>query len=463
MSLLDDNDNGIENTLIDPFNITVSNEAYPFPVEEYIPVTTPPVIDEATVVVPTLTPEGAEKFHQALNAELTTPESPAEEMTDTPQETAVVPSPEGDVRISLEEEEESLTKVSKTETEDMDLLESLVEVRDRLAEMGGISKDDVYQVESLVPGLITDKISLNRFSSIPTRMGLDVSLESVGSKIIETVKKILTAIVERLKRIFQWMANRAKDKVANTSGEEAKAAWKTTLQLAAKVDSLKGANAFKAKYGETEAGKKSSTNDQFIRLHAMSLFNQRVSNFNVGMLQIQKGTLSNRVKNAMGRLQVASAETEKAIKLLEAGKAVPVPNPNDFNASFADQDAFREASAKNKAMYAEAASPTTKLFENAVNVPDGGAIARETLIKYGKKMGDISVQLSHVQDGILSKNDSVMESIKHINIMINAVTNMLTDLTGMVMMYGAYYSNCVKTATHCSQILRSIGGVGSDD
>lgn len=457
MSLLDDNDNGIENTLIDPFNITVSNEAYPFPIEEFIPVTVPDVVEEQQVVVPTLTPEGAEKFHQELKTELV-PESEAEAITDTPEDPAVIPSPEGEVRVSLEEEED-LNEVSKEETEDMCLLESLVEVRDRLAEIGGISKDDVYQVESIVPGLITEKIALNRISSIPTRMGLDVSLESVGAKIIETVKKILAAIVDRLKRIFAWIAKKAEDKVANTTGGDAAAHWKDVLALAAKVDSQKGTSAFKEKFGETEAGRKSGSTSQFIRLHAMSLFNKRVANFTLMQMKIQKGSMLHSVGHMTNELRRSTMFTTEAIKKLKAGKSVGAPDDLEFESKYLSQDSFREHMAKVKAENVTPANPVTKLFENAVDVKDGGSIAREAMAKYGKIMGDLSLELSRVQDDIYNKNDDVLNSVKHINIMIQSITNVFTETSFYVMCYGNYFSNCVRTCLDCKQVLRQIGGL----
>lgn len=458
MSILDDNENGIENTLIDPFSIVVSNEAYPFPVEDFIPAEPTPAPGQVeTTVVPTLTEDGAAKFHQELKANLMPTEEP-DDITDTPQDPAEDPTVDGEVRISLEEDED-LTTISTDENENMHLLASLVEVRDRLTEMGGISQDDVYQVESLSPGLITDRIPMNRFSSLPTPMGLDVSLESVGSKIIETVKKIIASIVERLKRIFNWISQRAQDKVANTSGEQVKAAWKSVLALAAKVDSQKGTSSFKEKFGETEAGRKSGSTDQFIRLHAMSLFNKRVANFTVGMLFIQKGKAAHSVYGATVDLKRNYTYTSQAIKSLENGKAVKPPSTLEFNPEYLNQNDFREHMGKLKAELAQPANNVIKLFEKAIDIPDGGKTGRDALAEYGKLMGNLSLQLSRVQDDAHSRNADVMESVKNLNIMIQAITNNLTVLTTYVMMYGTYYSNCLKTCKDCKQVLRTIGGL----
>lgn len=466
MSILDDQDNGIENTLIDPFNMTISNEAYPFPVEEFIP--TPPTPAPGTVdkaVIPALDESGAAQFHSDLKAELAQPDETAEEMTDTPQEPADAPAADGEVRISLEDEEdpEKLFEATPQEAEDVQLLESLVEVRDRLREMGGISQDDVYQVESIAPGIITDKISLNRFSSIPTRMGYDVSLESVGSKIVETVKKILAAIIDRLKRIFTWISKKAEDKVANTTGDDAKAAWKSVLALAAKVDSQKGTDSFKEKYGETEAGRKAGSTEQFIRMYAMSLFNKRVANFTVAQLKIQKGGMAHDVRGVLADLKTTTAFTNEAINKLKSGKSIGAPNGTEFDPKYSNLNQFREHIAALKAENATITKPATKLFENLVAAPDAGADARDALTTYGKKMGELSLELSRAQDAIANKTDDAMNSLKNVNAMIQAVTNELSETSMYVMYYGTYFSNCVKTCRDCKQVLRQVGGLHAID
>lgn len=71
-----------------------------------------------------------------------------------------------------------------------------------LEENNAISKDTVIALESIFPGLITDKIPLTGFTTVYSKAGLSVSTEAITERMKEIISKIIKAIKESINNLL---------------------------------------------------------------------------------------------------------------------------------------------------------------------------------------------------------------------------------------------------------------------
>lgn len=71
-----------------------------------------------------------------------------------------------------------------------------------IAEVGVISKDEVVALESLFPGIITDKIPLTGFTTMHSAAGFDVSQEALTERVREIINRIIKAIKESINSLL---------------------------------------------------------------------------------------------------------------------------------------------------------------------------------------------------------------------------------------------------------------------
>lgn len=354
MSILDD-DNGIENQLIDPFaRSTISNEAYPFPVEQYTgeqPVEEEPIAVNET---PTLVSGGASIGLNPSSSLDVVGEQPVEDVsdiTDTPQ----APINDGGEHVSFEFDEQPQSYHE---------LDELIDVHNRLKEIGGISQNDVIQVESISPGLLKSVRPLNMYSAIPTPIGLEVSLESIGKEINKAIKQIIQTLIGYVKRFVAWIVRHLIEGRKTDDLNAIKNRWSSVEKLAARKDSTVGMTAFRKLYGDTDAGRKASTNSHFAQLYAESQLKElSESKVTLGVQLVSNNKLFTEISEHVRSIDSLRKDIGDALVSLE-GKGRSSLN------SKVSESTYSEMMSRIKTRYAERGKLMTTNINNALNVKD---------------------------------------------------------------------------------------------
>jgi hypothetical protein len=405
-----DDENELEQKLIDPFATpTVSQEAYAFPVEQFSP--TPVVVDSvvdlepAPVVVPGdgklgIQPNELEP-NQSLALVPEVQESNVNEVTDTPQDPVSEPGIHVSFELSLPEETEQ-------ERNDSDNFDQLVEVYERLKELGGVCKEDVIQVESIAPGILTSHRPMNMYSTISTPIGLEVSLESIGSELSKSIKRLIAGLIEHVKTFFGWLVKHLIDGRKTDDLNKIKDRWAQVEKLAASKDSTRGSAAFRKLYGDTDIGRKSSTTPHFAQLYAQNELKElSETKTNLGIRFVSSGKLYGEVTEHLRSIDGLRKAISDAMVSLHAkgettlGKTVKA-------------DTYTEMLARTKSRYNEKSTLVTTNINNALTIKDAVANNRDavkTISDYvktfennlkdlDKKANDSKTNFQGMKDGI---------------------------------------------------------------
>lgn len=375
MKILDD-ENDLEQQLIDPFaQQTISQEAYAFPVEQFTPNPTvqdvPDVVHEpASVIVPGDGKLGLQQSdlepNQSLSVIPTPQDGGVDEVTDTPQE----PINEPGTHVSFE-----LEQLEETEQDriDYDNTDQLIEVYERLKEIGGVCKNDVIQVESIAPGLLVSHRPMNMYSTIATPIGLEVSLESIGKEVTKTIKRLIAVLIERVKKFIVWFIKHLIEGRKTDDLSKIKDRWASVEKLASAKDSTRGTTAFRKLYGDTEVGRKSSTTSHFAQLYAESQLKElSATKTNLGVRLVSNGKLFTEVAEHMRSIDGLRKSISDALVSLHA-------NGEANLTSGVQADTYREMLGRTKARYNEKSTLMTTNINNALNIKDAIAHNRESV------------------------------------------------------------------------------------
>ena len=410
MKILDD-ENDLEQKLIDPFaRPTVSTEAYAFPVEQFSPNPTVQepagVVDEpAPVIIPGDGKLGLQEHelqpNQSLAAIPDTQAENVEEVTDTPQD----PIGEPGTHVSFE-----LNPPEETEQDriDSDNTDQLIEVYERLKEMGGICKDDVIQVESIAPGILINHRPMNMYSTISTPVGLEVSLESIGKEVTKTIKRLIASLLQYVKQFIAWIAKHLIEGRKTDNLNEIKDRWSQVEKLASAKDSTRGTAAFRKLYGDTDVGRKSSTTPHFAQLYAESQLKElSETKTNLGVRLVSNGKLFTEVSEHIRSIDSLRKSISDALVNLHATGDAKLSGSVKANT-------YTEMLARTKARYNEKSTLTTTNINNALNIKDAIAHNRESvkslsdyvktferdLNELDKKANDPKADFQGMKDGI---------------------------------------------------------------
>lgn len=457
--MIQDDDQGIENQFIDPFAV-VSTEAYPFPVEDYIPPEPEVVIPNPdSAIVPSISDADIPKLNEngtveAANAlKVTTDDAvhvEASTFTDTPANPLDQPA-ENAVRVSFEEGEESEVD------NDIEVLDEIVSIHRQLKEIGGISKDDVVAFEAYFPGSITGKVPLNRFSSVATPMGLQPSLESIVDQIVNIVKTIVSWIIRQVKKILDWiLACFDESQVDNLFTVKNK--WAVIEGTAKRIDSTGNGTLFKQKYSRYPHTAKSSTTHHFIQLHANYVMSRVFSNFNVGMLMVQKGSASTEAKALVNRMSQLRNYITGGVNNFKVGRPV-----NDIDKSVAGEalsaENHVEHIARLKANFQELASPMIKEFKNAITVKD----VRATIANDMKTVGDGMVKLRKDIDaldelvaGSVDKGKYDVDGLRKVKEGMRILVSLTLELDVYLTYFTKYCTAAMVVVNDCNRIVLSL-------
>ena len=115
----------------------------------------------------------------------------------------VTPNPETPVDLSILMEEveyvddELLRSQSRTD--------NLVELRDEIIHLGGITRDQAYAVESLVPGVLSARMNLATFSKVPTKTNYDTTLVALEDLVEAAAVAGVVILAVAITKIIKWI------------------------------------------------------------------------------------------------------------------------------------------------------------------------------------------------------------------------------------------------------------------
>lgn len=108
----------------------------------------------------------------------------------------------------VEEEIAQLDEIRLGVRETTNLIDTGVQlnnIHQQLLDIGGVNKDLVYSAESVSAGSITKHAKLNEFTHNVSLQGYDVSLESIGSRVMDIIKNVIKRILDGLRRIRDFV------------------------------------------------------------------------------------------------------------------------------------------------------------------------------------------------------------------------------------------------------------------
>lgn len=88
---------------------------------------------------------------------------------------------------------------------ELDVANQLNQIHQQLLDIGGINKDLVYSVENISSGAISNQTKLNEFTHNVSLQNYDVSLESIGSRVLDIIKSVIKRILSGLRRIRDFI------------------------------------------------------------------------------------------------------------------------------------------------------------------------------------------------------------------------------------------------------------------
>ena len=456
--MIENDDQGVESQFIDPFAVT-SMEAYPFPIEDYIPVVEEPhTPDPDQVVVPGIDTKDIPQLNEdgTLNGgqdlKVTHDETVVEPSTFTDTPTDPLDKPEGDeVRISFEEGESD--EVNGT----LDVLDEITKIHDQLKSIGGVSQADVVAFESYCPGAITSKTSLNRFSTVATPMGLAVSLESIVNQIVQMVRTFVEWIIRQAKKIVDWVLSRL-EKAQTRNLFEVQAKWVVVEKHAKQVDASANSKVFKTRYARYPHAAKSATTVHFITLHANAVMKRVFTNFNVGMLNVQKGTMFGEAKSLTQRMSQSRDYVTGGINNFKAGRAVSDINKSTAGNAY-DAMEHSEYISKLRANLRELAPPIVKEYKNAITVKDVRAAVANDLKTVGDAMMKLQREIRTVDETVLGSGDKGkfdVDGLRKLKDGMRILVSQSIELDVHLDFFSKYCSAAMMVANECERVALSL-------
>lgn len=456
--MIENDDQGVESQFIDPFS--PSMEAYPFPVEDYIP---PPVEktipDLDQVIVPSVEPEDIPQLNVDGTLEngnalkVTKDEGVVVEpstFTDTPVDP--LEKPEGEeVRISFEEGED------KEVNDTLDVLDEITKIHEQLKSIGGVSKDDIIAFESYCPGAITTKTPLNRFSSVATPMGLEVSLESIVDQIVQMVRTFVEWLIRQAKKVIDWILSRLERAQVNNLFD-VKTKWTAVENIAKRIDSTGNGKVYKTRYARYPHAAKSATTLHFITLHANAVMKRVFTNFNVGMLNVQKGSAFTESKALSSRMSQMRDYVTGGVNNFKTGRPVNDINKGTAGAAF-DIMEHSEHLAKLKAEFRELTSPMIKEYKNAITVKDIRAAVAIDLKTIGDAMVKLQREITSLDEAVLGSKDKGkfdIDGLRKVKDGMRILVSQSIELDVYLDFFTKYCSAAMMVAGECERVALSL-------
>lgn len=184
--------------------------------------------------------------------------------------------------------EVSPSDMEKVIGDDLSHIAELENIAVQIGEQGGLNKALAVRAESIETGAITSRIPLNSISNFTTPGNVDVSLESLGSKIKEILLRIIRSIREGIKTKTNWVLGLFDDDAKDISPTILTDRRKELLEEASRLDSSWGSRAILKTLGKNDplALKSASGRDYVIRLIDHEFIKSMQGSFTVGYKSI---------------------------------------------------------------------------------------------------------------------------------------------------------------------------------
>lgn len=197
----------------------------------------------------------------------------------------------------------------------------------QMRENGGVTAKNVYTIEQFYPNCITQKKHLRMFSNVISNNGYEIALEGVSENVARGIKKIVEMVIRGIKTLYEFGVSLLRKRSEELDFTDIKSKYDEILSAGQKADSLRGINSFKEKYGNTPAGKKSSSCKHFVAIYtANKLSEQFKSRFVKGWRDIQTGAFNAEVSFLLQQLTANTKEIENLVlKLEQGGDIAPTP------------------------------------------------------------------------------------------------------------------------------------------
>lgn len=152
--------------------------------------------------------------------------------------------------------------------DDISHIVELGNIGTQIVQQGGLDKSIALRAEAIEPGSITSKLPLNSISNFVTPGNVDVSLESLGSKIKEILLRIIRSIRGMLKARIDWVVDLFDDDSKDISPSILLSRRTELLEEATRLDSSWGSRVILKTLGKDDplALKSSSGRDYVVRL-----------------------------------------------------------------------------------------------------------------------------------------------------------------------------------------------------
>lgn len=375
---------------------------------------------------------------------------------------------EEEAEVIAEELEDGL----HLDIEDVDssILEELENIQHNLQRIGGVSRDEIVAMESLLecPGYFGNP---RAFSATYTKSRYNVTMESLGSKIKELVKELVKWCIEQCKRLAGLISKAlGTDAMRQHMTVSLVTKRQELLVKARRVDAVYGLKSFKSMTSSTgippykEATSTENFCIRYLDYRTKMNFQKR---FTIGMRMIVENSgLSGHVKNLRGELDRSLKQVDEFLSILQKTDFQNWSNVNDqFNTSglnslcnywgirsnaspndmiaeyrTAVHFAFRQEDtrAKRPGEFVKIANYTNPFSDN----PTFGKTMGAGMDRVARSLKDLENKVSRLDD---SQNYTVQTGkLNEVNRRLTLVQNLFTLYLAFARYYEAFYITLIQ-------------------
>lgn len=108
---------------------------------------------------------------------------------------------------------------------------TITELREEIQDIGGVTKDIAYAVESLRPSIITSKVALERFTRIPSKTNRGVVEAALEDLVVAASVTGLVVIVYAVIKVIKWIIDKIEKLRYNVDSDTVRGQYLRTFDL----------------------------------------------------------------------------------------------------------------------------------------------------------------------------------------------------------------------------------------
>jgi hypothetical protein len=288
-------------------------------------------------------------------------------------------------------------------------------------------------------------------------MGLEVSLESIVDQIVQMVRTFVEWLIRQAKKVIDWILSRLERAQVNNLFD-VKTKWTAVENIAKRIDSTGNGKVYKTRYARYPHAAKSATTLHFITLHANAVMKRVFTNFNVGMLNVQKGSAFTESKALSSRMSQMRDYVTGGVNNFKTGRPVNDINKGTAGAAF-DIMEHSEHIAKLKAEFRELASPMIKEYKNAITVKDIRAAVAIDLKTIGDAMVKLQREITSLDEAVLGSKDKGkfdIDGLRKVKDGMRILVSQSIELDVYLDFFTKYCSAAMMVAGECERVALSL-------